>query len=209
MKKRFFLLFLAVCAVLTPLAAQDQATGDNPDKPAYVPVDESQLLIDAPADTGPKGTGDTDKPVRVPGLKVADFLKMLFFLGLMILLIYGFFLLLRKMSGRSALQSEIINVRGSRILKGDAVLHLVEIGQKIFVIGTAGQSVSLVTKITDKETADEIRLATPKAPAAGTMDFLKKLAARLKSPASEKPVEETAGEGAEFIKKQRDRLKGL
>jgi flagellar protein FliO/FliZ len=209
LKKRFFLLCLAVFAVLAPLSAQNQPQGDNPDKPAYTPVDETQLLIDTPAADGTENPGENDEPVRVPGLEVTDFLKMLFFLGLMILLIYGFFLLLRKMSGRSALQSGLINVRGSRILKGDSVLHIVEIGQKILVVGTAGQSVSLITEITDRETIDEIRLNTPQAPASGGMDFVKKLAARLKMPVSEKDPGESAVEGAEFIKKQRDRLKGL
>lgn len=209
MKKRIFLLLWAVFATLLPLMAQDQ--GDEPEKPAYVPVDETQLLIEGDEAAGAAGNGaDQDgASVTVPGLRASDFLKMLFFLGLMILLIYGFFLLLRKMSGRNLLQSELIRIRGSRVLKGDAVLHIVEIGQSLYVIGTAGQSVSLVTEITDKETADEIRLRTPELPATEGNDFLRKLAARLKSPVSGKKIEETAGEGAEFIREQRDRLKGL
>lgn len=210
MKKELLPLFLAVFTALAPLGAQDRAGGETEPAPAYVPVDETQFTLDLPenGDTA-AGANDDNAPVRVPGLKAVDFLKMLFFLGLMILLIYGFFLLLRKLSGRNVRQSELITIRGSRLLKGDAALHIVEIGPQMFVIGTAGQSVSLVTEITDKETMDGIRLAAPAPETGAAADFLHKLTARLRSPAPVRSPEESAEEGAEFIKKQRDRLKGL
>lgn len=76
---------------------------------------------------------------------------------LVIALIYGLFYLLKKISGRNETSSSAMKVLDHCLLNGDAGLHLVEIGSRLFIVGSG--STKLLFEVTEKESMDELRLA--------------------------------------------------
>ena len=149
-------------------AAQEPASEDNtgqdsqtaPAETAASP-DESTLNLNLPEETPAGENGDPEIPtVPAPGL--GDFLRMILFLGLVIAAIYLFFYFLKRLSGRTAAESGLIRLLGSRSLKGEASVHLVEIGNQTFLVGSG--SANLISEITDKETLDGPKLELAAAP---------------------------------------------
>ena len=178
------------------------------------PVDESTILLN-PSGQNIQGNNSQNtvenggNELTVPRLGMKDFLKMLFFLALVILVIYLFFYFLKKISGQHLQQNDQINILGSRQIKGDSALHLVEVGNHIYLVGSGSSSVNLISEIEDKETLDEIRLNQSKQPVSGRNNFLNIFSSKGKFNVRDKDLNTTTDEGVQFLKKQRDKLKKL
>lgn len=87
-----------------------------------------------------------------------DFLRMMLILGFVILCIYVLFFFLKKASIQKFDENDLMNVISSKGITTGKAIHIVEIGNQIIVVGTADNSVSMLTEITDKETLDRIGL---------------------------------------------------
>ena len=120
---------------------------------AVEPIDETTLLFDIPA-----GEPGADGFATAPAFGVGDFVRMVLVLGLVVASIYGVFFVLKKASGGSPTDSDIIRPLGTHTLPGNKSLHLVEIGNQVFLIGAADHAVSLIAEISDKETIDRLVL---------------------------------------------------
>lgn len=89
-----------------------------------------------------------------------DFLRMVLVLGLVVLSIYVLFYFLKRAGGNGPRSDSALRVIGTTSLQGNRSVHLLEVGGRIFLVGSADQSVSLLSEITDSETIDALLLDT-------------------------------------------------
>ncbi len=129
---------------------------------------ETELLLEEPGNVDNSELPFTDRR-ELPGVGFGDFLRMILVLGFVIVLIYGFVWLLRRFTLQKGESEDAINLLSTRPLKGDASLHLVEVGGKIYMLGSGSGGVNLLAEISDEDSVNEIRLnvSRGRVPAAG------------------------------------------
>ena len=191
------------------IGSQDQGESNAvPTRPA-----ESDLLLDDQTATEPP---ETDfEAVNFPGVGFGDFLRVIVVLGVVIALIYALVWMLRKLTGIKADGGDEIRVYSTRPIKGNSALHLIEAGKRMFLIGSTDSSVNLISEIDDKETVDEIRRNSSRAPV--SRGFAKLLRNRLLGKSlAKREVVETGGVGNYStngsilnLQRKRERLKDL
>jgi len=176
---------------------------------------ENELLLN----TNPEGAGNIQTPEDnpMPGVGFGDFLRVIIVLAVVIALIYAFVWMLKKFTGTKAEGAGVIHLYSTQPLKGDASLHLVEAGKRIFLIGSSGNSVNLISEIDDKESIDEIRLNASMAPVKVSGGFARLFKDRFGAAPGESinsrhlDADNTQKESdpASFLRKQRERLEEL
>ncbi|MBN1687229.1 MAG: flagellar biosynthetic protein FliO [Spirochaetales bacterium] len=171
----------------TPLFSQDA-------------IDETTLEIGIPDE----GTGG-DESLSV--FKAWDFIKMLLILGAVIAVIYGLFHFLKKSGNPKFNETRLIRVLSSKTLTGARALHLVEVGNQIFLVGTSENAVNLVSEIADKETLDSLKLQAANAQAVEKRSFASILGQTFGRPAASKP--NTAADPMAFLRQQRQRIRNM
>lgn len=158
---------------------------------------------------------------------VWDFLRMVLVLGGVIAAIYGVFFLLKRVGNPRTQPNSLINVLSTQNLQGNRALHLVEVGNEVFLIGSADGGVQLVSRIEESETLDSIHLYRSQM-SAGTKTFQSALkgifskgsavepqSASNSSTASAESAEPAGNQGgsisgsALFLQQQRERLKNM
>jgi flagellar protein FliO/FliZ len=213
----------AACAVLAlacaisaqPLAAQSKqttgstgtqssATAGAPSSPATTaktPLDESQI----PLGTTANATTGQVQAAPTSGVTTWDFLRMILILACVVVVIYLLFWLLRRGAGKKIQENDLIRVLGSRGLSGSRALHLVEVGSRVYLVGSSDGGVELISEITEKESLDSLRLKAAEQAPGGRRTFAQILA-EIFRPAKRSF---SVGEGIGFLKGQRERLKKL
>lgn len=150
-----FLLYFCggVCSVFSqgdaPLVVQEQV------QPAVVNEAEMVLIEEIPNAQPAVSTNAFTS--------VGATFRAFFVLALVLAMAYLFLRFLRKLSGQESSESHVIKVMASQTLKGQCGLHIVEIAGKVYILG-AGESVSLISEITNKEALDELRLSVNQKP---------------------------------------------
>lgn len=137
------------------------------------------------------------------GFSFWDFLRMILVLGAVIALIYALFLFLKRIGTPKGGGEELIQLLSTKPLHGSRALHLVKIGTEVFLVGSADGSVSLVSKIEEKESLDQIALRESEQ-AGGSSSFTASLRGLLGDTGNAITREET-----NFLRKQKDRLKKI
>jgi len=202
-------------AVACVIGAQSVNTVDSTENTDNSRPVESEIFLD-------EGIGADEaavqEPVELPGIGFGDFLRVILVLGIVIALIYGFIWLLRKFSAVKAGGDSTIQLLSSRALKSDTTLYLIEAGSRIFLIGSSGNSLNLISEIDDKDSINEIRLQTLKAPDTPHGGFARLIRSHFGflSPNAGKPTQEEdesvqneSIDSVSFLQKQRERLKNL
>ncbi len=133
-----------------------------------------------------------------------DFITMILGLLVVVAIIYVIFWFLKKRMRGKIVENELIKILGSRVIAGTKSLHLVEVGGAIYLVGSANDSLTLISEITAKEAKDSIRLAASQAPGPARPRFVDALASMFK-PGAQRQLE--INESINFMRKQRDRLK--
>ncbi len=201
MKNVFIIIAMSVVMVIgaAPVWSQtEDAAGDNP-LPAQ--VNEEELPIQ-----------DTQAPeIQLEeGLNtftIWDFLRMVLVLGGVIAAIYGIFFLLKRVGNPKSQPNNLITVLTTQNLQGSRALHLIEVGNEVYLVGSSDGGVNLVSRIEDGETLDQIRLYRSEVIAGG-----KSFQQALKGFFHKETVPEAADsmqDGALFLQKQRERLKNM
>jgi flagellar protein FliO/FliZ len=196
-------------------------TADRPTQAAgTAATDETKLLIpDSSASAAGTGTAAAGgqaaaaTTVRAPGVGTWDFVRMLVVLALVVGLIYGMFWLLKRGTRMKTPENEMIRVLGSRSLAGNRALHLVEVGRSVYLVGSAENGVNLVAEVRDQETLDSVRIQAAEEGGKPRRTFAATLA-RVFNPSKTRGTAGTGkapglGEGADFLRRQRDRLRRL
>ena len=129
------------------------ATAAARELPSAEPVDESTLFLDGT----PNSEGGPS--INVSPFGIWDLLRMLLVLAAVIGVVYGIFFLLKRGAKGKFIQNGSIRLLGSQSLPGNRSMYLVEVGSQVFLIGAGGDSVNLISEITDKETVDAMILA--------------------------------------------------
>jgi flagellar biosynthetic protein FliO len=216
-KTRAWPALAVLVAVLAAVPAAGQAAG------GAAATDETKLLIpDAAAGSAAAGTGTAagggaaaaaPTAVRVPGVGTWDFVRMFLVLALVVGLIYGVFWLLKRGGRLKTPENEMIRVLGSRSLAGNRALHLVEVGRSVYLVGSAESGVNLVAEVKDQETLDTLRVQAAEEGGKARRTFAAALARVFrpsKTPGTAGPGKAPGlDEGADFLRRQRDRLKRL
>lgn len=198
-----------------PLAAQAAAG-------AAATTDETKLLIPdssatgaGPATDAAAGSGTAPAAataVQAPGVDTWDFVRMLLVLALVVGVIYGVFWLLRRGGRLKTPENEMIRVLGSRSLAGNRALHLVEVGRSVYLVGSAENGVNLVAEVKDQETLDALRVQAAEEGGTARRTFAATLARVFnpsKGPGAAAGKGTGLGEGADFLRRQRDRLRRI
>ena len=122
------------------------------------------------------------------------------------LIFYLIFYLLKR-SGRSQYRdNELFRVLSSMPINGNRSLHLVEVGEQYFLIGSAENSVSLISEIQDKETIDGIRLKLSNLNTEDKSSF-KDILSNIFKPTGGQGYRSSFTDSLDFMKNQRNRLK--
>lgn len=120
-------------------------------------VDETTLLINSGQTKSSVGTQSVTDTIDVIG--PTDYLVVVLVLILVIGALYLVLKFIRKVGGsRIGIDNDLIHVISTRALKGTTALHLVEVGNQIFLIGATDSSINTISEITDKESKDMIAL---------------------------------------------------
>jgi len=186
--------------VIIPLSAQEET--ESNESTAQI-VDETTLIIN----TG-EIEPETEPEVSVSAIGLSDLIRTILVLLLVIGAIYLVLYILKKFSTSSIDGSSLINVVGSKGLMKDSAVHLLEVGNQVFLIGTGNSSVNLISEITDQETVDNIRLNLSKGNPEGNGTFADRISGFLGT-GKKKRIENKIKNSESFLRSQRDRLKDL
>jgi flagellar biogenesis protein FliO len=127
----------------------------------------------------------------VANVSTWDFINMILGLLIVVGIIYLIFRILK---------------RGVGIITGSKALHIVEVGGSIYLVGSANDSINLISEVTEKEAKDSIRLTAAQKLQQQRPRFINIITSFFK-PSVKKQLE--INESIDFMKKQRSRLKKL
>jgi flagellar biogenesis protein FliO len=200
---------IAWLALLAAVLAAIPAAGLAAPDPAA--TDETKIAIPDSSTGAAAGTGTAAATgtVRAPGVNTWDFVRMFVVLAAVVGCIYLLFWLLRRGMRPKAPENEQIRLLGSRSLAGNRALHLVEVGRSVYLVGSAEGGVNLVAEVKDQETIDAIRVQAAEA-GGGTRRTFAETLSRIFSPGKPGPQKGPGpADGADFLRKSRDRLRRL
>lgn len=182
--------------------------GDETTSPELDPgVDETTIILNAEADSeGSLDTADGENGNQFSTLGIFDYLRMVLVLGIIIVVIYFFFYILKKFSNRNLVSNDLISIMGTQVIKGDTALHIVELGNNYYLVGSGSGNVSLIDKITDKETLDQIKLTLERRNAEPKANFKDILFSKINIPLVKPSVNDSVDSSLRTIQSQRDSL---
>jgi flagellar protein FliO/FliZ len=185
-------LFVLLPALL--LAQEADSVASSEDSQAFEKIDETTLFLD-----GTRADGGVVAPSVSP-FGIWDLLRMIVVLAAVIGLVYGVFYLLKRGGRGKIVQNDAIRLLGAQSLPGNRSMYLVEVGSQVFLIGAGGDSVNLISEITDKETVDAMILRGADNSANGRKSFGELITGMFKGGSSQ---------SVGFMREQRERLARL
>ena len=171
-------------------------------------VDETSLVLfpEETADSAEDGQAVPAEFQAPSSVGAGDLIRVIVVLAAVIAAIYGLVYFLRKFSPLAESEEDLIAVLATRHLKKDSSLHLIEVGNQVFLIGSGSSSVSLISEITDQETMDKIRLDLSSAKQAVERKTFRSI---LRRNLPRTPFQGLSQDSPDFLRSQRDRLKNL
>lgn len=193
--------------VIFPVYAQD--TGVDTETQTEIPVaEETAAESGLPLNLGNNQIENEEPDVSVSAIGLGDLVKTILVLLLVIAAIYVVMYILRKFSASPIDGSSLIKVVGSKGLMKDSAVHLIEVGNQVFLVGTGSSSVNLISEITDQETIDNIQLNLSSGNSGKNSTFSQRITSFLGRGGTAK-TEEQIKKSEEFLRTQRNRLKDL
>jgi flagellar protein FliO/FliZ len=180
-----------------PAFAQDRGEDSTATNQPDTENPEELILIS-------EGNEENSSPPSV--ISTWDFVKMLLVLGGVVGFIYLLFVLLKRGTRSRYPENQMIRMLDYQSLTGNRALHLVEVGQSVFLVGSAENGVNLISEITDKESLDTLRLELSQKPAPQRRNFSDILTNLFKS-GERRSV--SFVDSINFMRQQKDRLKKL
>lgn len=139
-----------------------------------------------------------------------DFVRMILVLALVIGAIYLVFFLLKRGGSPRLPENRLIRVLSTKTIANGKTIHLVEVGNQVFLVGAGDDQVSLLSEISDQETLDGIRLQAAGSAEGERKSFgevLSSMFGKEKQPTQALPAGEVDAIG--FLQQQRQRVKQL
>ena len=181
-------------------SSQDVNKGTEKVKTKVTQNPETKIII-----SGTDNAAALNLQKGVPLVSTWDFIKMVLVLGGVVAVIYLLFFLLKKGAKKRFADNEFIEIIGSKGLSGGKALHLVKVGESIFLIGSADNSINLVSQITEKESLDSLKLDMSQKTQRVRKSFQNTLSDIFRKRTDANPLIDSA----RFLKKQRERLHKL
>ena len=156
---------------------------------------------------GTAGTGAL--PPAVPAaVSTGDFVRMVVVLAAVLGAIYLLFRLIKRSSRASVGNADGIALLGSRSLGGSRNLHLVQVGDGVYLIGATDQTLNLIAQITDRASVDALtpNHAQPRPASRRFADLLTDIGA---APGAAPGAAATTAAAADFLQRQQERLQRL
>ena len=135
-----------------------------------------------------------------------DYLSMVLGLGVVVVIIVVIFYAIKKGVNKKIVENELIKVLGSKIITGNKVLHLIEVGNDVYLIGSSNEAISLISEVSDKQTKDIIKLKASQAPKSSVKGFGDLIFGFLNRKNQKKQV---MSNSINFMKEQGSRLRNL
>jgi flagellar biogenesis protein FliO len=135
-----------------------------------------------------------------------DYISMVLGLGVVVVIIMVIFHAIKKGMHKKIVENELIKVLGSKIITGNKILHLIEVGNSMYLIGSSSEALSLISEVSDKETKDTLKMRASQAqvnPVKGFGDLIMGFLNRKQSKG------QTVDHSINFMKEQRSRLQRL
>jgi len=156
--------------------------------------DETQLFF---TDTG----NAVDQAPATFG--AGDLIRMVLVLVAVVIAIYLVIALLKRLSREPQHDSDTIRVLASRSVSGNKAVHVVQVGNLYYLLGSGDTDVGLIAHITDQETIDQLQLARSAA-SPTTRTFAERLSGLFAAPGNGE-----SGEGVVLLQRQRERLRSF
>ena len=206
-------LLLAGVFLVLPLAepgAQETEEQQTETQDTTQEIDESELLWDGETDDvgAEEDAEEGEEPGRLNTFTVWDFLRMILILGAVIGLIYVVFWFIKKKGSPSLQDNDLFSIISTQAVASNRAIHLVQVGNQYFLVGSGESSVNLISEIEDKETVDEIRLRLSKREPGGKKSF-KDMLSGMFGQSSNVRLDGGTSVKTDFLKNQRDRLKRM
>ena len=176
--------------------------GAQEDREQEQPLSEEEIIFAETADQTP-----VEEPAAVGTLSVWSFVSMALILAGVVAAIYGLFFLLKRMSGQNYTDNNLIRVLSTKSLSSTRAVHLVSLGKRYLLVGSAESTVNLIAEIDDKESRDEIEVFLAREDERPKRSF-KELFGGILGSGNDK-VDETVSTSALFLKNQGSRIKNL
>ena len=167
-------------------------------------VDETALAI------GDQTAAGAQSGLRESGpSNLSYFIRMILVLALVLGVIWLVFRLMKKVGKQKLSGGDAIKVLAQASLGTGKAVHLIGLGQKAWLVGTADSAVSLIAEVEDRELLDELALKAATAEGAPRTDFSSMLQGLLGKKKKPGAMDSSGLEGfdADYLAKQRDRLK--
>ena len=116
-------------------------------------IDEEELTF------AEEGTAPQGQDASVSSFGIWDLVRMVAVLSAVVGAIYLIFHFLKRTASGRYGDTRLMRHLGSLTLPGNKLIHLVEVGRQVFLVGSGDNGVHLISEVTDQETIDEIRLA--------------------------------------------------
>ena len=167
-------------------------------------VDETSLIL-FPEEDQSTIENDLQEPAAPSSVGVADLVRVIIVLAGVVALIYLLVYFLKKFSPLAETEEEQIGILATRHLKKDSSLHIIEVGNQVFLIGSGSNNISLISEITDQETLDKLHLETGTPSSSKPFSF-RNLLGSFQTGGPDKGVTEGS---PDFLRQQRERLRHL
>ena len=186
---------MLLAALVGGLAAQETEN-------AVTPQTEEDIVFDAPQSV----PGEVS-PEPMKTVSVWSFVSMVLVLGGVVAAIYGLFYLLKRFSGRNLPDNDLIRIVSTKSLSSTRGIHLITLGKRYLLVGSADNGVNLIAEIDDKESRDEIDLFMSKEAPSGRRSFKDLIGGLISGGGNEE--NRTVKNTASFLKDQGSRMKNL
>ena len=170
--------------------------------------DKQNILAEEYAGTKEASTQTDQNTGRLDavGPSLWDYVSMIFGLGIVVAIIVAIFFLIKKGLNKKIVENELIKILGSKVISGNKTLHLIEVGNLIYLVGSANENISLIAEVSEKETKDTLKLKASQAqmnPIKGFGDLISGFIHRRGQ------KKEIIDQSVDFMKEQRSRLHKL
>ncbi|WP_319561863.1 flagellar biosynthetic protein FliO [Marispirochaeta sp.] len=199
--KKNVLAFLLLAALVGSLTAQEAETETERSE---VPITEESIIF---GDTETSENNTTEALEPGGNLTIWSFVSMVLVLAGVVAAIYGLFFLLKRMAGRGYPDNDLIRILSTKSLSSTRSVHLISLGGRFLLVGSAENSVSLITEIDDKESRDEIDVFLAREDSSTKKSFKQLIGGLLSG--GEESGDDSVSSSAHFLKNQGQRMKNL
>ncbi len=217
-----FSIFLVLCPIYTVAETnEDKKTTTTKSVDARNTGKEKSAGKDGKASEEDASLYDYEEPTVEEESYAWLIIKTIIVLAALVGGFYYFFKFVTKKTGISTLGEDVIKVLSIVPVGQNKYLQVVDVAGRILVLGVSDANINLVTEITDRDEIDRIRLLSSKSSPVQPGGFQQYISKQLtkfinksfkKSPAEGEfrfNAEKGETDRMDYLKKQRDRLKGL